>query len=475
MRDFLRYTALFLVAVLAMGLAFGAGHATASRLQDAPAEDLPAALAALPGLGRAPAAEPPDEAASEDAAPAQGERANFETYWEAWSEIVGRAYEGAPDDASATYESIRGSLRVLDDPYTLFTDPVINEVQSVELEGEFEGIGAFVQTDEEGRLVIQTPMRGQPAEKAGILAGDIVLEVDGQDISGMDINESVLLIRGPKGTEVLLLVQREGVDEPFEVTVTRDRIDIPSVNDVRLLEEEGAPEVGYLQLTVFAAETRDELVEAIAELREQGARALVLDLRNNPGGYLNAAVGVSSEFLDEGVVTIREDSQGNRREEAVLEGGSALDIPLVVLINQGSASASEIVAGALRDYERAEIVGQTSFGKGSVQNVHELEDGSQLRVTVEIWRTPGGSLIHKRGITPDHIVEPPALALAEEAMEDDDPEAETEDGAEEDATDAGPGLEQPVDPLEEPEEESPPDPQLERAVQLAIELLEGVR
>lgn len=472
MRSLIRWTALFLVACLAMAGAFGSGYAAAGRLEGDAALDLTRIVGSAAGGAGTAGDGAAAEAAAPDAPPAEGGEA-FDVYWETWR-AVNAAYDGElPEGSALTYESIRGSLRALEDPYTLFTDPVVNEVQSVELEGEFEGIGAYVQNNEEGQLVIQTPMRGQPAEKAGVEAGDIVLAVDGTDLAGMDINEAVLLIRGPKGTVVRLTIQREGVARPFDIEVTRDRIDIPSVNEVRLLSDEGAPEVGYLQVTVFADETRTELRDALAELRAEGARAIVLDLRNNPGGYLNAAVGVVSEFVERGLVTVREDSRGRRYEERVEGNGTAYDVPLVVLVNQGSASASEIVAGAVRDHERGVLVGETTFGKGSVQNVHDISDGSQLRVTVEIWRTPGGSLIHKRGITPDVVVtpvpvEPEDAATDEEASEP--PDAADGEG-EADATAGSDAADEPDDAAGDAPDR--PDVQLERAIDEARALLEG--
>jgi|GEM_PF-923765 len=405
------------------------------------------------------------EAGSSDASDVSlaEEPSNFKLFWEAWKLVRNESYESPPDDAEITYGAIRGSLRALDDPYTLFSDPVDTEVQRPELESEFEGIGAFVQTNEEGQLVIQTPMSGQPAEKAGIRAGDIVIKVDGKDITGMDVGEAVLLIRGPKGTTVVLTILREGEVEPLVIPVVRDRIEIPSVAQARLLEDDGAPEVGYIELTVFAAETPDELEEAIDKLREAGAKALILDLRNNPGGFLNSAVAVASEFIGDGVIVYQEGSDGNRVAIDARRGGHAKDLPLVVLVNRGSASASEIVAGAIRDHERGVLVGETTFGKGSVQNVHGLSDGSELRVTVAAWLTPNGTLIHKEGITPDIEVsldEPGEGSDAEEGSATATPAAEEGDGSSEDGTASDDG-------------EPQTDPQLRRAILEALRLLRG--
>ncbi len=510
MRELIRLLILFLVASAALIIAFGTGYSTGNQLAGAGAIDLPEVLEArrqsLAGLVGGSGSDEGESTGLVDGQAQDGGDSSvggtpaenaFDVFWDAWR-VVHEDYRGElPEEESLTYGAIRGSLRVLDDPYTMFTDPVLNEVRRVELDGEFEGIGAFVAQNAEGQLVIQTPMRGQPAEKAGILAGDIVLAVDGVEITGMDVNESVLLIRGEKGTEVILTIAREDIREPFDVGVVRDRIDIPSVSSARILEEEGAPEIGYIELTVFASETRSDLVQAIAEVKAAGARAIILDLRNNPGGFLNAAVGVASEFIDSGVVTYREDARGTRRAEKVVGDGTALDMPLVILINRGSASASEIVAGAVRDYGRGVIVGERSFGKGSVQNVHDLSDGSQLRVTVEIWLTPNGETIQGDGVTPDVIITPEPSTAVEDASldgytdsdgqdgtdEDGDADEVTPDGTEpsaDDDEDQDPGSAAPDSDSSDPGDDTaeddtaaadPPDVQLLRAIQEALALL----
>ncbi len=402
MRDLLRPVGLFLIAVVAMSLAYGAGFGTAVRVSGAVPQAAWAGIGGVVGHGVVGPLVGTDEGtATTEATAGAGEPADFGLFWEAWEQIHTEYYGPLPEDAEFTYGAIRGSLRALDDPYTAFTDPIITEIERPELERKFEGIGAYVTQNKDGQLVIQTPMRGQPAEKAGIMPGDIVIKVDDVDIAGMDTEDAVLLIRGPKGTTVRLTIIREDELEPLIIAVVRDKIDIPSVNEVRLLEEEGAPEVGYLQLTVFATETKRELEREIDRLRQEGARALILDLRNNPGGFLNTAVDVASQFIGSGVIVYQEDKYGNRIEEVAQRGGHALDLPLVVIVNKGSASASEIVAGAVRDHGRGVLVGETTYGKGSVQNVHSLSDNSQLRVTVAQWLTPSGSHIHDTGIEPD--------------------------------------------------------------------------
>lgn len=485
MQELPRLLATFMLAAFAMTASYGLGFVTGLRVEGVPAlEGLRAAMAPAPppGLGAQASAGPDGPAAGGSAAsaaagpsPAAG---GFDVFWEALRTIQDDQAGALPEADSITYGAIRGSLKALDDPYTAFYDPVVTEINRPSLDSQFDGIGAYVTSNERGQLVIQTPMRGQPAEKAGIEAGDIVIRVDGEDISDLDLNQAVLKIRGPKGTTVVLTVLRDGVDGELTIPVVRDKIDVPSVNDVRLLEAEGAPEVGYIQLTTFAEDTTAELIEALDELRGKGAKALVLDLRNNPGGYLNTAIEVTSQFIDTGIVVQQEDKAGSRRAEGARKGGHALDLPLVVLVNKGSASASEIVAGAMRDHERAVLVGETTFGKGSVQNVHELSDGSQLRVTVAAWLTPDGSHINKVGIEPnvaitfdggvpgeDDATDPDAAARGEAT-----PTADAGAGADAgSAGDTAPG-DAGASPTEAPAERT--DHQLLRAVEEARKLVE---
>lgn len=481
MRTIRHVAAVFLLSLAAMGVAFWAGARCADTLVAAgwPTSGLPSLGELLqPQRGEstsAPSATAggapgemavPRPAATSATDEALGRPADFHYFWDALA-VVNRDHVGEPIDPSeVTYGAIRGSLEALDDPFTAFSDPVDAEVSSPELEGEFEGIGAYVSTAPDGRLMIETPMRGMSAEKAGVRAGDIVIEVDGVPIVGMDVSDAVLLIRGPKGTTVVLTIEREGVPEPLEIAVVRDRIDIPSVAGVAMLDARGAPQVGYLQLTVFATETRDELVSALDELRAAGARALVLDLRNNPGGYLTSALDVASEFIADGVIVYQQDNRGRRSAMTARSGGHATDIPLVVLVNRGSASASEIVAGAIRDRGRGVLVGQTTFGKGSVQNVHALSDGSELRVTVAVWLTPDGALIHEEGIAPDVVVDLEPVETASPAPSDDTAGPAVGAAASPDPSGTAPTQ-------AEGEIAAEPDAQLDRAVEEALRLLEG--
>lgn len=319
-------------------------------------------------------------------------------YWEVWNQVEEQFYGGVPEETRVTYGAIKGSLATLDDPYTIFLEPEPAAQEKASLEGQFGGIGAFVRRDETG-LVILEPMREQAAEQAGLEADDILIGIDDEMIEPeMTTDEIVALIRGEVGTDVVLLVERAGETEPLEIIVTRAIIQTPSLT-WRVIEED--PTIGYLQMTGFTERTDSELDQAFDELFEQGAESFILDLRRNGGGLLDTAIEVASEFIRDGVV-LKEDRQNSGpRVYDVQGGGRLLDQPLVVLIDGGTASASEIVAGALQDYDRATLIGEKTFGKGSVQLIYELSDQSRLHVTVAKWFTPDGNLIDGVGLTPD--------------------------------------------------------------------------
>lgn len=332
---------------------------------------------------------------AEDLAP------GFDVFWEAWTLVEREFYGEIPDEQERVYGAIRGMVATYDDQNTAFIDPTRAQLLQEDTSGAFEGIGASVQLDELGRLVIAEPFIGRPAAEAGIERGDIVLEVDGQPLRGLSLYEAVALIRGKAGSTVVLTILREGIDEPFEIPVVRAKIEIEVVES-RLLEGN----IGYVSLSEFSNNAHRKLLEAIEDLRLQGAEKLILDLRNNPGGLLTEAVAVSSLFLEDGLV-LREKRKGFDREQTYQVTGSheVADIPLAVLINRGSASASEIVAGAIKDHQRGTILGEQSFGKGTVQLPHTLRDGSELRVTIAEWFTPNGGTIDEVGIVPDIVVE----------------------------------------------------------------------
>jgi carboxyl-terminal processing protease len=327
--------------------------------------------------------------------------ANLDTFWEAWSFLNEHFYGQIPANNERIYGAIRGMVSTFDDQHTAFVDPVSAAVHSENISGSFEGIGASIRLDEAGRLIIADPFRDRPAFQAGLLPDDVILEVDGQSVEGLSLYEAVLLIRGPAGSTVVLTIFREGQHEPLEVSVRRAEIEIEVV-EAELL----ADQVGYVRLTQFSKGAADKVTEAIESLSQQGAESIIFDLRSNPGGLLSEAISVSSVFLKEGTVVVERLKEGEEKRFEVKSGyQAAAEMPLIVLVNGGSASASEIVAGAIQDYERGKIMGEQTYGKGSVQLPHTLSDNSQLRVTVAEWLTPQLRQIHGEGISPDVVVE----------------------------------------------------------------------
>ena len=317
-------------------------------------------------------------------------------FWEAWDIIQSRYVDQPVDDVGMMRGAIRGMLESLGDEHTTYMDPEQYEQASMGLSGEYEGIGAWVDTD--GKfLTIVAPMPELPAEKAGIRAGDVVIAVDGEDMTGIDPSLVVQRVLGPQGTTVRLTIQREGVEKPFDVDVMRDSINIPSVES-RMLENG----IAYVQLQTFGEETTRDLKRALAQLMQQDPRGLILDLRGNGGGYLTTAVEVTSEFLGEGIVLTERFGDGREEVYRARPGGLATEIPMVVLVDAGSASASEIVAGALQDLGRAQLVGETTYGKGSVQDWVPLKnDQGAVRVSIARWYTPKDRMINDAGLAPD--------------------------------------------------------------------------
>lgn len=315
---------------------------------------------------------------------------------EVW-DIVNQEFDGKlPSDEEVTYEAIIGSLELLNDQFTRFVPPEIAERAREQLEGSFEGIGAFVDITDDGYLLIVRPIQGQPADLAGLESGDIVTHVDGESVLGKTLEAIIAEVKGPEGTEVTLTIKREAEPEVFDVTIVRDRIEIPIVESQSLEND-----IAYVRLTSFSGNASDQLADALTSLLEEEPRALILDLRDNPGGFLSQSVEVADLFLPDGVVLYQRDSGGDEEVFESDDGDVAERIPLVVLVNSGSASASEIVAGAIKDRDRGTLVGETTFGKGSVQQTHTLSDGSELRVTIARWYTPDDNSIDDQGIAPD--------------------------------------------------------------------------
>lgn len=308
--------------------------------------------------------------------------------------------------------AIRGMLAALDDPHASYLSAEQHSREQEGYRGYFEGIGAQVTLTEAGLTVI-APIPGAPAEEAGIRAGDLILEVDGEDISGLTLIESVNLIRGPGGTQVTLLVRHVGDFEDVSISVTRGRIPIESTA-FRMLEDG----IGHLWVYSFSNTTEDEVRRALNELETADGRGLILDLRNNPGGLLASVVSVTDLFLDSGTILYEIDAEGDRGDYDATRRGPATDVPLVVIVNQFSASASEIMAGAIQTSGRATVVGTSTFGKGSVNIARELSDGSAIYFTIRRWYLSDGTQIEGEGVTPDIEIEADAHPLPIEFEKD---------------------------------------------------------
>lgn len=349
---------------------------------------------AVPGLAA------PGAADSQNTGTPADLQSKFTPFWEAWN-IVHEKYVDQPlDDTKLMRGAISGMIRALGDPHSSYLDPVEYESFQIDLGKDLEGIGAEV--EQAGDYVrIVSPIPGSPAEAIGIHPGDLIVKVDDTDITGMDLLAVVKMVRGPAGTKVHLTIQREGENKLLEFDIVRAKITIPSVES-KLLDGN----VGYVKINNFGANTTNDLAVQLKALLAQKPAGLVLDLRGNPGGYLDTGIAVASQFIADGVIVRERFGDGTEQTHAALSGGLATKIPLVVLIDKGSASASEIVAGAIQDTHRGTIVGETSYGKGSVQTLLPLSgDNGMVRVTIARWLTPEGRSIHQLGITPDVTVE----------------------------------------------------------------------
>lgn len=384
-KRFLIGVVLAICILFVAGISFAAGARVATQPANSMASRIPLVGEAVRSLSTQAAVGAPPEV--ED---------DFEVFWDVWN-IVEEDYYGDPDPQAMIQGAIDGMVETLGDSYTQYVNPQENEIMREDDSGSFEGIGATVDMID-GQLTVVSPLKGSPAAQAGLQAGDVILKVDATTVKDMDLLEAVSLVRGPEGSTVTLTIQREGVAEPFEIPIQRAEIELVTVESRMLTNE-----VGYLTINSFGGRTVEELDANLQSLADQGAQALVLDLRNNPGGFLDAAVETVSRFLDAGPVVWWQNADGSSYPLRVKER-QTYDWPMVVLVNEGSASASEIVAGALQDSGRATLLGTQTFGKGSVQNVHQLRDGGSLRVTTAHWLTRDKHEINGIGLKPDHYV-----------------------------------------------------------------------
>lgn len=323
---------------------------------------------------------------------------DFRQFWEAWN-LIKDSYVNQPVSEEALfYGAMQGLLSALDDPYTTFFTPELAEQFNMELEGSFFGIGAEIGLRDDN-LVIIAPLAASPAEGAGVLAGDRILAVDGQDTYGLTVNEAVMMIRGEEGVPVVLTMMRDEWNEPRDVTIVRAEINIDSVTwEIR---DDG---IAVVEIYMFNEDTTDLFQEAVQDILKEDVDGIVLDVRNNPGGLLSEAINIAGFWVD-GKTVVIEKVQDKETELGAAGIAQLAGIPTVVLVNGGSASASEILAGALQDYNSATVIGEQTFGKGSVQEYYGFPDTSALKITVAEWLTPLGRSINDVGIEPDIVVE----------------------------------------------------------------------
>lgn len=320
------------------------------------------------------------------------------------NDVIGRLrtqwYGDLPTNAQLTDGAIKGMVNALGDQFTQYVEPRFAKMLNDDITGSFEGIGATLKQTSGGSIQIVRTFPGTPAEKGGVLAGDLIESVNGTNTLGLNTSEVAALVRGPRGTEVKLTLRRADTPRPFDVTLMRDRINIPLVTSKLV----GDGSIGYISLFDFSQQASQQLNQQLNDIMAKNPKALILDLRDNPGGLLSQAQEIGDIFLKQGAFVIERDYKGNKKVTDTSDQGIAQDVPMVVLVNGGSASASEIVAGALQDYGRAKLIGEKTFGKGSVQSPQTLPNGGQLRVTIERWYTPKDRAIHGAGIAPDITV-----------------------------------------------------------------------
>lgn len=329
---------------------------------------------------------------------ANSKEVDFQQFWEVWDKVKSKYAKQPVSDSDLFYGAMQGMVSGLGDPYTVYLPPKQAEEFNKSLDGEFSGIGAEIGVKNKQLLII-APLPGTPAQKAGLLPGDKIYAIDKVVSIDMDSNTAVEKIRGQAGTNVTLSILRAGFTKPKDFVITRAQINVPSV-----MFSIKNKNIAYIRIMQFNQDTVPQFDKAIKQIQDKKLTKLILDLRNNPGGYLDAAVSVASEWVPEGKIVSEKFSNGDSNDHRTIGAHRLQDIKTVVLINGGSASASEILAGALQDFKKATIVGEKSFGKGSVQDYEMLGDGSALKVTVAEWYTPNGKNINEQGIQPDVIV-----------------------------------------------------------------------
>ena len=333
------------------------------------------------------------------------EKVDMSLFWDVWDRVSeGYIDHSKIDQQKMIYGAISGMVKSLGDPYTVFFSPEENKSFSEDVKGSFEGVGMEIDI-RKNQLQVVSPIEGTPAFNAGIKAGDKILKIDDLFTADMTVEEAVSHIKGPKGTSVTLTIFRDGWDNSKEIKIIRDVIEVPSVKWE--LKNDGSEDVAYIKLSHFNENTSYKFLQLANDISKSPAKKIVLDLRNNPGGYLDVAVTIAGYFLERNKVVTIEDFGGKQPEETLKASGNPifLNYPTVVLINQGSASASEILAAALKENNNIKLIGEKSFGKGSVQELQNLLDGSSLKMTIAHWLTPKRNLINEKGLEPDIKIE----------------------------------------------------------------------
>lgn len=338
----------------------------------------------------------------------RSDKVSFDQFWDIWNIIKEKHVAQPVDEVKLFYGALKGMVAGLDDEYSVYFPPAEAEEFSKDLSGEFEGIGAEIGL-KDNQLVIVAPLTGSPAEKAGLKTGDKILLINDEDTFGFTLDKAVAKIRGPKGSTVKLTITSDGLQKAREVNIIRAKINVPTI-----VWEMKSNNMAYLRISYFNEKTWDEFDKAVKEILVKNPTGLILDMRSNPGGYLDTSVMVASEWIEKGVV-VRERFSDNKENKYDSNGSHRLTaLKTIVLVDEGTASGAEIVAGALQDYKLAQIVGMKTYGKGSVQEFEPLPDGSALKITVAKWFTPLNQQIDKKGITPDVVLE----KMAEEVKND---------------------------------------------------------
>lgn len=357
---------------------------------------------------------------------------DFKLFWETWDLVSSKYIEKAAiDPQKLYYGAISGMVAAVGDPYTVFLPPQSQKATKEQLSGSFDGVGIQLGYNKDKRLVVIAPLKGTPAYNAGVESGDMILKIDDKDAANLALPEAVNSIRGLKGSIVELTLLGEDDSKPRQIKITRDTIVIKSV-EYEPKNTKSNKKIGYIRLSSFNEKTKSEWNEVVGQAMKDDVKGVAIDVRNNPGGFLEAAVYVSSEFLEGGDVAIQENAQGERQSYKVVRVGKMLQMPLVVLINKGSASASEIFAGAIMDRKRGDVIGESSFGKGTIQSAEDLAENTGIHITTAKWLTPNGNSVHGVGISPDIKVESvdvttkgtPALPNSNGSTDKQDPQLE---------------------------------------------------